>query len=56
MSITSPVEVHKIFGANFHEVLYSKKVKVLREMMDRLYVVFAEGEYHLKVESQTEGI
>lgn len=51
MSIASQVSAQDLFGVDYHSLNYSQKVMMLDQMMEKLYVLSENNQFHLKVEN-----
>lgn len=51
MSIASQVSIPEIFGVDHEKLSFSQKTQVLDHMMEKLFVIQSEGQYHLKVDN-----
>lgn len=41
-----------LFGQDFHTLSYIQKVEMLDQMMEKLFVLSENGQFHLKVENE----
>lgn len=51
MSIASQVSIPEIFGVNHEKLSFSQKTQILDHMMEKLFVIQSDGQYHLKVDN-----
>eukprot|EP00347_Sterkiella_histriomuscorum_P013376 403364949 len=52
MSIASQVSMEDLFGSESDQLTFSQQIKMLDQMMERLYVLSENQTYHLKVENE----
>lgn len=51
MSIASQVSSSELFGGDYHILSYFQKIEMLDQMMEKLYVLSDNSQFHLKVEN-----
>lgn len=51
MSIASQVSSSELFGGDYHSLSYFQKIEMLDQMMEKLYVLSDNSQFHLKVEN-----
>jgi hypothetical protein len=51
MSIASSVSTHELFGMDHQGLTFFQKTEMLDSMMEKLYVLSENNNYHLKVEN-----
>ena len=51
MSITSNVQATEIFDQDPLSINFVRRLNLLNQMLDRLFVIQAEGAFHMKVEN-----
>ena len=52
MSIASQVSSHELFGMDHSSIAIAQKAEMLDQMMEKLYVLSENNQYHLKVENE----
>ncbi len=56
MSIASQVSSQDLFGSEYMTLSYMQKVEMLDLMMEKLFVLSQNGQFHLKVENEAPGM
>jgi hypothetical protein len=51
MSIASQVSSQELFGGDYQGLTYFQKIEMLDQMMEKLYVLSENSQFHLKVEN-----
>jgi len=51
MSIASQVSIPEIFGNDHEKLSFSQKTQILDHMMEKLFVIQSDAQYHLKVDN-----
>lgn len=56
MSIASQVSSYELFGTDHNDLIFTQKAEMLDNMMEMLYVLSENNQYHLKVENEAAPI
>ena len=56
MSITSSVNAIELFGRDPTEIEFNERIKHLKQMLEKLFVLQEDNKFHMKVEAEAEPI